>query len=90
MQFAAAEGAFFGEEVGDGAELHGVERDFLGVPVERVLTHDHATRDFPAFEREGAAADHRAGARPRGVQGVDAAELEDRRRVHRDPAVVAE
>ena len=90
VQFAAAEGAFFGEEVGDGAELHGVERDFLGVPVTRVLAHDHAAGDFPALERERAAADHRAGPRPRGVQGVDGAELEDRRRVHRDPAVVAE
>ena len=89
VELAAAEGAFLGEEVGDRAEFDGVERDFLGVPVARVLAHDHASRDFPGFEREGAAGDHRAGAGPRGVQGIDGAELEDRRRVHGNPAVVA-
>jgi len=90
VQFAAAERALFGEEVGDGAELHGFERDFLGVPIDRVLAHDHAPRDLPGLERERAAADHRAGPRPRRVQRVDGPELEDRRRVHRDPAVVAD
>jgi len=65
VQFAAAEGAFLGEEVRDGAELDGVQGDFLGVPVERVLAHHHAAGDLPGLEGEGAAADHRARPRPR-------------------------
>ena len=89
VEFAAAEGALFGEEVGDGAELDGVERDFLGVPVMRVLPDDDAAGDFPFLERERAVTDQRAGPCPERVERVDLAVPEDRGGVHRHPALVA-
>ena len=90
MEFAAAEGALFGEEVGDGAEFDGVERDLLGVPVARVLAHDDAAGHFPFFQREGAVAHERTRPGPQRIERIHFAVLEDRAGVHGDPAVVAE
>ena len=47
VELTAAEGAFFGEEVGDGAELHAVQRDVSGVPIARILADDDAASDGP-------------------------------------------
>ena len=90
MEFAAAEGALFGEEVGDGAEFDGVERDLLDVPVERVLAHDDAAGHFPFFQRESAVAHEGTGPGPKRIERIHLAVLEDCARVHGDPAVVAE
>ena len=68
VQLAAAEGALLGEELGDRAELHGLQADVGGVPVAGVAPHHDAPGDLPGLERERAVADHGAGARPKRVE----------------------